>query len=45
MAAQGPEAPEGDWYKNFGSFMLCGTGKYPKTVLTKEMKPFGVELS
>jgi hypothetical protein len=37
----GPWAPEGDWYKDFGSFKLCGSGEYPKTVLTKGMKPFG----
>ena len=29
----GPWAPEGDWYKDFGSFKLCGEGKYPKTFL------------
>ena len=28
-----PQAPEGDWYKDFGSFKLCGEGKYPKTFL------------
>lgn len=37
----GPSAPEGDWYKDFGSFILCGSGKFPKTVLEKGMKPFG----
>lgn len=37
----GPEAPEGDWYKDFRSFILCGSGKFPKTVLEKGMKPFG----
>ena len=31
----------GDWYKDFGSFILCGTGKFPKTVLEKGTKPFG----
>jgi hypothetical protein len=36
-----PIAPDGDWYKDFGSFMLCGPGKFPKTVLEKGMKPFG----
>jgi len=36
-----PEAPDGDWYKDFGSFLLCGTGELPKTVLSKGMKPFG----
>jgi hypothetical protein len=30
-----PGAPEGDWYKDFGSFMICGSGEFPKTVLTK----------
>ena len=28
-----PRAPEGDWYKDFGSFKICGEGKYPKTFL------------
>ena len=37
-------APEGDWYKDFGSFILCGTGKFPKTVLEKGMKPFGDQI-
>lgn len=40
----GPEAPEGDWWKDFGSFKLCGTGRYPKTVLEPDMEPYGVEL-
>ncbi|HLK69490.1 MAG TPA: hypothetical protein VKU19_38935 [Bryobacteraceae bacterium] len=25
-----PEVPDGDWYKDFGSFNICGTGSYPK---------------
>jgi len=25
--------PEGDWYKDFGSFKICGHGAYPKTFL------------
>ena len=37
----GPVAPASDWYKDFGSFILCGTGQFPKTVLEKGMKPFG----
>lgn len=37
----GPVAPEGDWYKDFGSFILCGTGEFPKTVLEKGMEPYG----
>ncbi len=28
-----PNVPEGHWYKDFGSFKLCGEGKYPKTFL------------
>jgi hypothetical protein len=39
-----PWAPEGDWYKDFGSFKLCGSGGYPKTVLTKGMQAFGQEV-
>jgi hypothetical protein len=30
-----PEAPDGDWYKDFGSFKICGNGKYPKTFLLR----------
>ncbi len=36
-----PVAPEGYWYKDFGSFILCGTDQFPKTVLEKGMKAFG----
>lgn len=39
-----PFAPEGDWYKDFGSFKLCGAGEYPRAVLTKQMKAFGEEI-
>ena len=39
-----PIAPEGDWYKDFGSFKLCGRGDYPKTFLIKGMKPYGDEI-
>ena len=28
-----PEVPEGRWFKDFGSFKLCGEGKLPKTFL------------
>lgn len=30
-----PDAPEGEWYKDFGSFKICGEGKLPKTFLMK----------
>jgi len=28
-----PDVPEEPWYKDFGSFKLCGEGRYPKTFL------------
>jgi len=28
-----PEVPEGDWYKDFGSFKICGRGAHAKTFL------------
>ena len=28
-----PSVPDGLWFKDFGSFKLCGEGKYPKTFL------------
>jgi hypothetical protein len=30
-----PEVPEGEWYKDFGSFKICGAGAYPKTFLLR----------
>ena len=30
-----PQVPEGDWYKDFGSFKICGRGPYPKTFLLR----------
>ena len=39
-----PSAPDGDWYKDFGSFIICGTSEFPKTVLKKGMRPFGTAL-
>jgi hypothetical protein len=30
-----PEVPEGGWYKDFGSFKICGRGSYPKTFLRR----------
>jgi hypothetical protein len=27
----GPQVPECDWYKHFGSFKICGSGSFPKT--------------
>jgi len=39
-----PEVPEGQWYKDFGSFKLCGEGKYPKTFLLRGQAAVGEEL-
>jgi hypothetical protein len=30
-----PEVPEGEWYKDFGSFKICGEGSLPKTFLLR----------
>ncbi len=30
-----PEVPEGDWYKDFGSFKIRGNGSLPKTFLLR----------
>jgi hypothetical protein len=40
----GPVAPDGEWYKGFGSFLLCGSGELPKTVLLPGMMPFGAPI-
>jgi hypothetical protein len=39
-----PEAPEGPWCKDFGSFKICGEGKYPKTFLLREQAAKGQKL-
>ena len=28
-----PSVPDGPWYKDFGSFKLCGEGAFPRTFL------------
>ena len=30
---QDPDVPDGDGYKDFETFKLCGTGKFPSTFL------------
>ncbi len=30
-----PDAPDGLWFKDFGSFKICGEGRYPKTFLLR----------
>ena len=39
-----PDVPENSWYKDFGSFKLCGEGKYPKTFLLRGQVAKGQEL-
>ena len=39
-----PEAPEGLWYKDFGSFKVCGEGNFPKTFLLKGQAAKGHKL-
>ncbi len=39
-----PEAPEGLWYRDFGSFKICGEGRYPKTFLLKGQAAKGQKL-
>ena len=39
-----PEAPEGPWYKDFGSFKICGEGRYPKTFLLRGQAARGAKL-
>lgn len=40
-----PEAPDGPWYKDFGSFKICGEGRYPKTFLLRGQTATGKELA
>ena len=39
-----PEAPEGLWFKDFGSFKICGEGRYPKTFLLRGQAAKGKEI-
>ncbi len=39
-----PEAPEGAWYKDFGSFRISGEGEYPKTFLLRGQPARGQKL-
>src|SRR2546425_12978576 len=39
-----PEAPDGPWYKDFGSFKICGEGEFPKTFLLKGQAARGKSL-
>ncbi|MBM3765461.1 MAG: hypothetical protein FJW32_08725 [Acidobacteria bacterium] len=39
-----PEVPEGDWYKDFGTFKLCGHGSLAKTFLVRGQVAKGEKL-
>ena len=39
-----PEAPDGAWYKDFGSFKICGEGQFPKTFLLRGQPAKGEKL-
>jgi hypothetical protein len=39
-----PDAPDGLWYKDFGSFKICGESKFPKTFLLKGQAAKGKSL-
>ena len=39
-----PDAPEGPWFKDFGSFKICGEGQYPKTFLLRGQAARGQKL-
>lgn len=39
-----PDAPDGPWYKDFGSFKICGEGQYPKTFLLRGQPAKGEEI-
>lgn len=39
-----PDVPEGPWFKDFGSFKLCGEGRLPKTFLLANQLAAGRKL-
>jgi hypothetical protein len=39
-----PEVPSGRWYKDFGTFKLCGEGKFSKTFLLSGQSADGQKL-
>lgn len=39
-----PDAPEGEWYKDFGSFKVCGQSRFPKTFLLRGQPAKGTRL-
>lgn len=39
-----PVAPDGPWLKDFGSFKICGEGKYPRIFLLRGQSAKGEKL-
>ncbi len=39
-----PEVPEGEWFKDFRTFIVCGEGPHIKTFLAGDMQPYGSEV-
>jgi hypothetical protein len=39
-----PDVPQEDWYKDFGSFKICGHGSYPKTFLLAGQAAKGIAI-
>jgi hypothetical protein len=39
-----PDAPDGQWYKDSGSFKICGEGSYPRTFLLRGQPARGMRL-
>ncbi|MBM3734619.1 MAG: hypothetical protein FJW39_02440 [Acidobacteria bacterium] len=39
-----PEVPEGEWYKDFGTFKICGRGSLAKTFLVRGQAAKGEKL-
>lgn len=39
-----PEAPDGEWYKDFGTFKICGIGELPRTFLLEGQPARGEKL-
>jgi len=39
-----PEVPQGTWFKDFGTFKICGMGSLPKTFLLAGQPAMGKAL-
>jgi hypothetical protein len=39
-----PEVPARAWYKDFGSFKICGEGSLPKTFLLRGQVGYGEKI-